>query len=100
MKTNSEDEEIKTEAINKLNNIITENNNDLDLIYEAYIKNDNLDQTNLFYNYFILLFKTGKDNFAKFINSVKKYTQSKKSKLLEPFKDWIVDKRISKSSST
>ena len=93
LKTNSEDEEIKTEAINKLNNIITENNNDLDLIYEAYIKNDNLDQTNLFYNYFILLFKTGKNNFAKFINSVKKYTQSKKSKLLNELLQMLTNKK-------
>ena len=81
VKANSQDEDSKKEAINELDNILKENNN-LDLIYEAYIKNNNLDQTNMFYNYFLLLFEKEKNNFTNFINSVKKYTQSKKSKPL------------------
>ena len=93
MKTNSEEEETKTESINKLDNIITENNNGLYLIYEAYIKNENLDQANLFYNYFILLFQRGKNNFSKFINSVKKYTQIKKSKPLNELLQILSNKK-------
>ena len=81
VKANSQDEDSKKEAINELDNILKENNN-FDLIYEAYIKNNNLDQTNMFYNYFLLLFEKEKNNFTNFINSVKKYTQSKKSKPL------------------
>ena len=81
LKANSQDEDLKKESINELDNILKENNN-LDLIYEAYIKNNNLDQTNMFYNYFLLLFEKEKNNFTNFINSVKKYTKSKKSKPL------------------
>ena len=81
VKANSQDEDTKKEAINELDNILKENNN-FDLIYEAYIKNNNLDQTNMFYNYFLLLFEKEKNNFTNFINSVKKYTKSKKSKPL------------------
>ena len=81
VKANSQDEDSKKEAINELDNILKENNN-FDLIYEAYIKNNNLDKTNMFYNYFLLLFEKEKNNFTNFINSVKKYTQSKKSKPL------------------
>ena len=81
VKANSQDEDSKKEAINELDNILKENNN-FDLIYEAYIKNNNLDQTNMFYNYFLLLFEKEKNNFTNFINSVKKYTKSKKSKPL------------------
>ena len=81
VKANSQDEDSKKEAINELDNILKENNN-FDLIYKDYIKNNNLDQTNMFYNYFLLLFEKEKNNFTNFINSVKKYTKSKKSKPL------------------
>ena len=81
-KANSKDEEIKTEAINELNNMLTENNNNLDLLYGAYMKNDNLDRINLFYNYFILLFEQENNIFPNFINSAKKYSEAKKTKPL------------------
>ena len=92
MKANSQDEDSKKEAINELDNILKENNN-LDLIYEAYIKNNNLDQTNMFYNYFLLLFEKEKNNFTNFINSVKKYTQSKKSKPLNELLQILTNKK-------
>ena len=92
VKANSQDEDTKKEAINELDNILKENNN-LDLIYEAYIKNNNLDQTNMFYNYFLLLFEKEKNNFTNFINSVKKYTQSKKSKPLNEILQILTNKK-------
>ena len=92
VKANSQDEDSKKEAINELDNILKENNN-LDLIYEAYIKNNNLDQTNMFYNYFLLLFEKEKNNFTNFINSVKKYTQSKKSKPLNEILQILTNKK-------
>ena len=78
-KTNSEDEDIKVEAINELNNLLTENNN-LDLIYTAYMKNLNTDKMNLFYLYFIQLFELDENNIIKFIKSATKYSENIKSK--------------------
>lgn len=78
-KTNSEDEDIKVEAINELNNLLTENNN-LDLIYKAYMKNLNTDKMNLFYLYFIQLFELDENNIIKFIKSATKYSENIKSK--------------------
>jgi len=92
VKANSQDEDTKKEAINELDNILKENNN-FDLIYEAYIKNNNLDQTNMFYNYFLLLFEKEKNNFTNFINSVKKYTKSKKSKPLNELLQILTNKK-------
>ena len=92
VKANSQDEDSKKEAINELDNILKENNN-FDLIYEAYIKNNNLDQTNMFYNYFLLLFEKEKNNFTNFINSVKKYTKSKKSKPLNELLQILTNKK-------
>ena len=78
-KTNSEDEDIKVEAINELNNLLIENNN-LDLIYKAYMKNLNTDKMNLFYLYFIQLFELDENNIIKFIKSATKYSENIKSK--------------------
>ena len=78
-KANSEDEDIKVEAINELNNLLTENNN-LDLIYKAYMKNLNTDKMNLFYLYFIQLFELDENNIIKFIKSATKYSENIKSK--------------------
>ena len=92
VKANSQDEDSKKEAINELDNILKENNN-FDLIYEKYIKNNNLDQTNMFYNYFLLLFEKEKNNFTNFINSVKKYTKRKKSKPLNELLQILTNKK-------
>ena len=78
-KTNSEDEDIKVEAINELNNLLIENNN-LDLIYKAYMKNLNTDKMNLFYLYFIQLFELDENNIIKFIKLATKYSENIKSK--------------------
>ena len=78
-KTNSEDEDIKVEAINELNNLLIENNN-LDLIYKAYMKNLNKEKMNLFYLYFIQLFELDENNIIKFIKSATKYSENIKSK--------------------
>ena len=85
IKTNSEDKEIKTEAINELNNILKDNDSSFDLIYEAYIKNDNLEKMNVFYLYFIKLFESDENNINNFINSAKKYSEEKKTKPLYQF---------------
>ena len=81
-KADSENKEIKEESINELKNLLTEKNNDLDLIYEAFLKNDNEEKINSFYNFFSLLFNEEKNNFTKFLNSAKKYAENKKLKPL------------------
>ena len=91
LKSNSEDEEIKTKAINELNKMLTENNNNLDLVYEAYMKRDNSEEINLFYNYFILLFEKEKNIFSNFINSFKKYNKNEKIKPLNELLKILTD---------
>ena len=82
VKANSENEEVKEESINELKTLLTEKNNDLDLIYEAFLKNGNEEKINSFYNFFSLLFKEEKNIFSKFLNSAKKYAENKKLKPL------------------
>ena len=90
-KANSEDEEVKNESIDKLKNILKEKNNNLNIIYEAFLKNDNEEKINFFYNFFILLFKEEKNNFSNFLNSVKKYSENKKLKPLNEIITILID---------
>ena len=83
VKINSKDEEIKKEAIEELNKIVTDNNNNLDIIYEAYIRNEKSETINLFYLYFLQLFESNENNINNFIIAAKKYSESNKSKPLE-----------------
>ena len=90
-KANSEDEDVKKESIDELKNVLKEKNNNLDIIYEAFLKNDNEEKINFFYNFFILLFKEEKNNFSKFLNSVKKYSENKKLKPLNEILTILID---------
>ena len=81
IKANSDNKEIKSEAIKKLNNILKDKNNGFNLIYEAFLKNYSLDKVNSFYLYFLVLF-ADKNNIANFINESKKHAEKTKSKPL------------------
>ena len=85
IKADSENEEIKNNAIQELNNLLKENKNNLDLIYETYIKNESTDKVKSFYNYFLVLFSE-KNYILNFFNSVKNYSEKIKSK---PFNNLI-----------
>ena len=81
IKANSDNNEIKSEAIKKLNNILKDKNNGFNLIYEAFLKNYSLDKVNSFYLYFLVLF-ADKNNITNFINESKKHAETTKSKPL------------------
>jgi hypothetical protein len=81
IKANSDNNEIKSEAIKKLNNILKDKNNGFNLIYEAFLKNYSLDKVNSFYLYFLVLF-ADKNNITNFINESIKYAEKTKSKPL------------------
>ena len=81
IKANSDNKEIKSEAIKKLNDILKDKNNGFNLIYEAFLKNYSLDKVNSFYLYFLVLF-ADKNNIANFINESKKHAEKTKSKPL------------------
>ena len=81
----SENEEIKNNAIQELNSLLKENKNNLDLIYETYIKNESTEKVKSFYNYFLILISE-KNNIINFFNSVKNYSEKIKSK---PFNNII-----------
>ena len=90
IQTNSEKAETKNEALNQLNSILKENNNQ-DLIYEAYLKigiNENL---NSFYNYYIRLFELEEVNITNFINAAKRFSEKTKSKTLNVIPKIIMD---------
>ena len=81
IKANSDNNEIKSEAIKKLNDILKDKNNGFNLIYEAFLKNYSLDKVNSFYLYFLVLF-ADKNNITNFINESKKHAEKTKSKPL------------------
>ena len=81
IKANSDNKEIKSEAIKKLNNILKDKNNGFNLIYEAFLKNYSLDKVNSFYLYFLVLF-ADKNNITNFINESIKHAEKTKSKPL------------------
>ena len=81
IKANSDNNEIKSEAIKKLNDILKDKNNGFNLIYEAFLKNYSLDKVNSFYLYFLVLF-ADKNNIANFINESIKHAEKTKSKPL------------------
>ncbi len=81
IKANSDNNEIKSEAIKKLNDILKDKNNGFNLIYEAFLKNYSLDKINSFYLYFLVLF-ADKNNITNFINESIKHAEKTKSKPL------------------
>ena len=81
IKANSDNNEIKSEAIKKLNDILKDKNNGFNLIYEAFLKNYSLDKVNSFYLYFLVLF-ADKNNITNYINESKKHAEKTKSKPL------------------
>ena len=81
IKANSDNNEIKSEAIKKLNDILKDKNNGFNLIYEAFLKNYSLDKVNSFYLYFLVLF-ADKNNITNFINESIKHAEKTKSKPL------------------
>jgi hypothetical protein len=81
IKANSDNKEIKSEAIKKLNDILKDKNNGFNLIYEAFLKNYSLDKVNSFYLYFLVLF-ADKNNITNFINESIKHAEKTKSKPL------------------
>lgn len=90
-KANSKDEEIKSEAINLLNNLLKENKQNFDIIYDLYIKNDDPTAINYYYNYFLYLFESDENNIDKFIDTAKNYAEKSNSKPLIKIMNILTD---------
>ena len=82
--TKNEDDSIKNDVLSELNNFLKENNSMNDF-YEAFMKNENIDIINSFYDYLINLTesKKGIDKEKitnRFIDSAKKYAEKTSTK--------------------
>lgn len=78
----NENDKIKNESINNLKNIITENDNNIYLIYESFLHFNELEKVNSFYNYFLYLFVSDQNQINNFIETSKKISEKTKTKPL------------------
>ena len=74
-------EEIKQSAIDELNDLIK--NNNMYMFYESFMKNENIELVNSYYDYIILLLESKKEKeeiIINFVNSARKYAEKTNKK--------------------
>ena len=91
--TNNEDNSIKTEAINELNNFLKEKYS-MDIFYESFMKNENNDIINSFYDYINTLIESKKEKekekmISNFINSAQKYSEKTNTKIFSKITNYL-----------
>lgn len=91
--TKSEDDSIKKDVLNELNNFLKENNSMNDF-YEAFMKNENFDIINSFYDYLIYLTesKKGIDREKitnRFMDSAKNYAEKTSTKTFSQITNYL-----------
>ena len=89
----TKDNSTKEQAIDELNNLLKENSY-MNTFYESFMKIENIDLTNLFYEYIISLIESKEEMILNFVNSAKNYAEKTNSK---PFKQ--ITKYLSKDNS-
>ena len=67
----SEDKEVKENATDELNSLLKQKNY-TNIIFESFLKNENIDILNAFYDYIIQLIQSSEGNLLDFINYLKK----------------------------
>ena len=67
----SEDKEVKENATDELNSLLKQKNY-TNIIFESFLKNENIDILNAFYDYIIKLIQSSEGNLLDFINYLKK----------------------------
>ena len=78
--TQNEDQKIKKDAIDELNKLLKDNNY-MYILYESFMKNDNLAIVNLFYDYIIKQIESKEDKIIVFINAAKRYSEKTNTKV-------------------
>ena len=91
--TKNEDNSIKKESISELNDILKENNS-MNIFYEAFMKNENNDIINSFYDYIISVIesKKGKEKeklISNFISSAKNYAEKTNTKIFSQITNYL-----------
>ena len=74
-------EEIKQSAIDELNDLIK--NNNMYMFYESFMKNENIELVNSYYDYIIVLLESKKEKeeiIINFVNSARKYAEKTNKK--------------------
>ena len=71
MASQSEDKEVKENATDELNSLLKQKNY-TNIIFESFLKNENIDILNAFYDYIIQLIQSSEGNLLDFINYLKK----------------------------
>ena len=74
-------EEIKQSAIDELNDLLK--NNNMYMFYESFMKNENIELVNSYYDYIILLLESKKEKeeiIINFVNSARKYAEKTNKK--------------------
>jgi len=78
--TKDEDETIRENSKDELNNLLKEAGY-MNTFYESFMKNENIDIINSFYDYIISLFESDKSKEIEFIDAAKKYSETNNTKI-------------------
>ena len=78
--TKDEDETIRENAKDELNNLLKEADK-MNTFYESFMKNENMDIINSFYDYLISLLESNQNKLIDFINAAKKYSEKTNTKI-------------------
>ena len=78
--TKDEDETIRENAKDELNNLLKEADK-MNTFYESFMKNENLDIINSFYDYLICLFESDQNKLIDFIKEAKKFSEKTNTKI-------------------
>ena len=78
--TKDEDETIRENAKDELNNLLKEADK-MNTFYESFMKNENMDIINSFYDYLISLLESNQNKLIDFINAAKKFSEKTNTKI-------------------
>ena len=78
--TKDNDKEINKNSINELNTLLKDKKY-MNILYESFMKNEDIDIINSFYDYIILYINSKEDKTLNFINSAKEYAKKTNSKI-------------------
>ena len=78
--TKDEDETVRENSKDELNNLLKEAGY-MNTFYESFMKNENIDIINSFYDYIISLFESDKSKEIEFIDAAKKYSETNNTKI-------------------
>ena len=78
--TKDEDETKRENSKDELNNLLKEADN-MNKLYESFMKNENIEIINSFYDYIISLLESDQNKVMEFINASKNFSESSNTKI-------------------